>query len=49
MRIACRCQARRLLEIFNTDQGAQFTSDAFTTMPHGHGVAIGMDGRGLLA
>jgi len=24
----------------------QFTSDAFTTMLHGHGVAISMDGRG---
>lgn len=32
-------------EIFNTDQG-QFTSDAFTTILHGHGVAISMDGRG---
>ena len=33
-------------EIFNTDQGTQFTSDAFTTMLHGHGAAISMDGRG---
>ena len=33
-------------EIFNTDQGTQFTSDAFTTMLQGHGVAISMDGRG---
>lgn len=33
-------------EIFNTDQGTQFTSDDFTTMLHGHGVAISMDGRG---
>lgn len=33
-------------EIFNTDQGTQFTSDAFTTMLHDHGVAISMDGRG---
>jgi hypothetical protein len=32
-------------EIFNTDQGTQFTSDAFTTMLHDHGVAISMDGR----
>jgi putative transposase len=31
-------------EIFNTDQGTQFSSDAFTTMLHGHGVAISMDG-----
>ena len=33
-------------EIFNTDQGSQFTSDDFTTMLHSHGVAISMDGRG---
>ena len=33
-------------EIFNTDQGTQLTSDAFTTMLHGYGVAISMDGRG---
>jgi putative transposase len=33
-------------EIFNTDQGSQFTSDDFTTMLRGHGVAISMDGRG---
>ena len=33
-------------EIFNTDQGAQFTSDAFTGILKEHGVAISMDGRG---
>ena len=33
-------------EIFNTDQGSQFTSEAFTTLLHSHGVAISMDGRG---
>lgn len=33
-------------EIFNTDQGAQFTSEAFTGMLETHGVAISMDGRG---
>ncbi|MDQ2929285.1 MAG: IS3 family transposase [Gemmatimonadota bacterium] len=33
-------------EIFNTDQGAQFTSDAFTGMLHAHGIAISMDGKG---
>ena len=32
--------------IFNTDQGAQFTSDAFTQMLRDHGIAISMDGRG---
>ena len=33
-------------EIFNTDQGSQFTSEAFTGMLHEAGVAISMDGRG---
>jgi putative transposase len=33
-------------EIFNTDQGAQFTSEAFTGLLQNHGVAISMDGRG---
>jgi putative transposase len=33
-------------EIFNTDQGAQFTSQAFTDVLNDHGVAISMDGRG---
>jgi putative transposase len=33
-------------EIFNTDQGAQFTSDAFTGLLHAHGIAISMDGKG---
>lgn len=33
-------------EIFNTDQGAQFTSEAFTSRLIGHRVAISMDGRG---
>src|SRR5437763_84936 len=32
--------------IFNTDQGAQFTSDEFTTMLRDHGIEISMDGRG---
>ena len=32
--------------IFNTDQGAQFTSDEFTKMLRDHGIAISMDGRG---
>lgn len=27
-------------------ESTQFTSDDFTTMLHGHGVAISMDGRG---
>ena len=33
-------------EIFNTDQGAQFTSDAFTSVLRDAGVAISMDGVG---
>jgi putative transposase len=33
-------------EIFNTDQGSQFTSEAFTDMLSAHGVRISMDGKG---
>ena len=33
-------------EIFNTDQGSQFTSEAFTGVLSSHGIAISMDGRG---
>ena len=33
-------------EIFNTDQGAQFTSQAFTSVLENAGVQISMDGRG---
>jgi putative transposase len=33
-------------EIFNTDQGSQFTSEAFTGILENHGVQISMDGRG---
>lgn len=33
-------------EIFNTDQGSQFTSDAFTGELKSRGIAISMDGRG---
>ena len=33
-------------DIFNTDQGAQFTSDEFTKMLTDHGIKISMDGRG---
>ena len=32
--------------IFNTDQGSQFTSEAFTDVLRDHGVAISMDGKG---
>src|SRR5712672_3205361 len=33
-------------EIFNTDQGSQFTSAAFTDVLKRHGVMISMDGKG---
>ena len=33
-------------EIFNTDQGCQFTSDSFTGVLKLHGISISMDGRG---
>jgi putative transposase len=38
--------ARGQPEIFNTDQGSQFTSEAFTSLLARHCVAISMDGRG---
>jgi len=33
-------------EIFNTDQGSQFTSKAFTGVLEANGIQISMDGRG---
>jgi putative transposase len=33
-------------DIFNTDQGAQFTSEAFTELLEQHGIRISMDGKG---
>ena len=33
-------------EIFNTDQGSQFTSAAFTGLLLGRDIAVSMDGRG---
>ncbi len=33
-------------EIFNTDQGSQFTSRSFTKVLKNHGIKISMDGRG---
>ena len=32
---------------FNTDQGAQFTSDGFTRVLQDHAIEISIDGRGL--
>ena len=33
-------------EIFNTDQGSQFTSEGFTQVLKNHGIKISMDGKG---
>jgi putative transposase len=33
-------------EIFNTDQGAQFTSQGFVGLLESHGIQVSMDGRG---
>jgi len=33
-------------DIFNTDQGSQFTSEAFTGLLERHGVRVSMDGKG---
>ena len=33
-------------DIYNTDQGCQFTSNSFTGSIEGHGIAISMDGKG---
>jgi len=33
-------------EIFNTDQGSQFTGEAFTSLLSSNGIAISMDGKG---
>ena len=33
-------------EIFNTDQGSQFTGEAFTGLLEQHGIRISMDGKG---
>lgn len=47
--VACLEQAVQTYEapeIFNTDQGCQFTSTAFTGALKTHGIMISMDGRG---
>ena len=33
-------------DVFNTDQGSQFTGDSFTDLLDQHGVRISMDGKG---
>ena len=47
--VDCLEEALRLYgrpEVFNTDQGAQFTADAFTDVLKREGVTISRDGRG---
>ena len=39
-------QSHGIPELFNTDQGSQFTSDAFTGVLKENGITISMDGRG---
>ena len=41
-----RALSKATPEIFNTDQGSQFTSQAFTGMLKRFGILISMDGRG---
>ena len=36
-------------EVFNTDQGSQFTGEAFTGLLEQHGVRVSMDGKGRYA
>ena len=36
-------------QVFNTDQGSQFTSGEFTRILQDHGVKISMDGKGRYA
>ena len=33
-------------DIFNTDQGSQYTSEAFTNILRSNGIAVSMDGKG---
>lgn len=41
---ALRCHG--IPDIFNTDQGSQYTGSDFTGVLKGHGISISMDGRG---
>lgn len=41
-----RVLAQGICDIFNTDQGSQFTSEAFTDLLKDHGIKISMDGKG---
>jgi putative transposase len=44
--VLSECVLRRRPEIFNTDQGSQFTSKAFTGILEASEIKISMDGRG---
>lgn len=44
-----RVLAKTQCEIFNTDQGSQFTSKGFTDVLDEHGILISMDGKGRWA
>ena len=46
VRVLKRALALGKPEIFNTDQGSQFTSDRFTQTLLGQGIQISMDGKG---
>ena len=46
VRVLKRALALGKPEIFNTDQGSQFTSDRFTRTLLGQGIQISMDGKG---
>ena len=39
-------QRHGIFDIFNTDQGSQFTSEAFTGLLKNHNIRISMDGKG---
>ena len=41
-----RCLSKKRCEIFNTDQGSQFTSNRFTSLLLNKDIQISMDGRG---
>ncbi|MFT3742293.1 MAG: IS3 family transposase [Gammaproteobacteria bacterium] len=44
-----RVLAKTRCDIFNTDQGSQFTSKGFTGVLKSHGISISMDGKGRWA
>ena len=44
--VLARALTKGRCEIFNTDQGSQFTSEGFTKLLLDHGIQISMDGKG---